>query len=364
MKAIIIDTFNYYELRTQYVYKELLRLGYDVSMIVSDFNHITKSKWEETRDNTDFVPTKPYYKNLSFARICSHSDFAKKAYCRICKTEPDVIYCLLPLNSLAKKVEKYKKRHKNTKVFFDIYDLWPESMPVGKSIKRLLFPWRNLRDKHLKCADKIFSECEYYKKFLPENFDYTVVYLCKEKRNIEYKHDDVLRFLYLGSINNIIDVDGIVKLLSDVNKQRSVCLEIVGGGEAEKELLDKLTQSQVPFVNHGKIFDEEKKDEITSRCHFGINMYKKGLCIGLTMKSLDYFCRGLPIVNSNIYDTARIIDEYKCGMNVEDFRNEILGRFDLLCSQWSKISENCSKAFTDCFSVSKIYDVVNSALAK
>ncbi|MDE6398145.1 MAG: hypothetical protein K2L51_02380, partial [Clostridiales bacterium] len=149
MKAVIIDTFNYFELRTQYVYRELVRLGYDVSMIVSDFDHITKCKREETRENTFFLPTKPYAKNLSLKRIRSHLNFAKQAYKQVCALSPDLIYCLLPLNSLAKKVDKYKRKYANIKVFFDIYDLWPESLPAGNAVKRLLSPWRKLRDKHL-----------------------------------------------------------------------------------------------------------------------------------------------------------------------------------------------------------------------
>ena len=35
---------------------------------------------------------------------------------------------------------------------------------------------------------------------------------------------------YLGSINNIIDIDGIVNLLKKIKTRRSVELHIIGGG--------------------------------------------------------------------------------------------------------------------------------------
>lgn len=357
MKAVIIDTFNYYDLRTKYVYEVLVEKGYEVTFLSSDFEHLTKSYRVGTRINTVFLHTKAYHKNLSFARIQSHKSFAKEVYKELCVRKPDLIYSLLPLNSLAKYIHKYKKGHPSVKVYFDIYDLWPESMPINHAIKKLLFPWRNLRDKHLKCAEKIFLECEYYKRFLPANLDYTVVYLCKEKREIEYKHDgEVLRFLYLGSINNIIDINGIVNLLSEVSKQRLVCLEIVGGGEKKDELVEKLAVAGIDIEDHGKIFGEREKDMVISHCHFGINMYKPGLCIGLTMKSLDYFCRGLPIISSNIYDTEKILSQYNCGISLNN--NELPKTLvEVLSGKWNDFHDNCLRAFNDHFLQSNIINI-------
>lgn len=359
MKAVIIATFNNYELRTRFVEQELQSKGYDVTIISSDFEHLTKSYRNDVRENTVFLHTKQYRKNLSFARIKSHIDFAKNVYKELCKREPDMIYCLLPVNSLAKYVRKYKNKHSAAKVIFDIFDLWPESLPISSVIKRLLVPWKNLRDKNLKCADRIITECEYYKQFLPKGFNYDTVYLCKEKREIEYKHDDVLRFLYLGSINNIIDIDGIVNLLSETQKHRTIHLHIVGGGEAEKEFTNKLTIANIPFTNHGRIFDEAQKDEIASRCHFGLNMYKSGLCIGLTMKSLDYFCRGLPIANCNIYDTGKIIEQFRCGSELGAFIKEL--PYNSI-EKWEELHENCLIAYGELFSQNVILTALRRCL--
>ena len=42
---------------------------------------------------------------------------------------------------------------------------------------------------------------------------------------------------------------------------------------------------------------------------------KSSVCVGLTMKSLDYFQAGLPIVNNIDGDTADMIDAYNIGFN-------------------------------------------------
>lgn len=363
MKAVIIDTFNYFDIRTKYVRNALISQGYDVTMIVSDFDHITKSTRVEKREQTVFVSTFPYTKNISIGRIRSHLNFSKKAMELVNSISPDLIYCLLPLNSLAKKIHKYHIKHKNVKVFFDIYDLWPESLPASNVIKKILFPWRKLRDNHLKCADKVFLECSYYEKFLPKGIDYSVAYLCKEERKIEFANDyGTLNFLYLGSINNIIDIDCIISLLKNVNSRRAVHLEIVGGGEAEQELLSKLQSAIIPYTNHGRIFDEDRKDEIASRCHFGLNIYKPNLSIGLTMKSIDYFIRGLPLISANIYDTKNIVNRYNCGFDLESGESVVSFLAEMTDEDWQKLKECTDRAYNDNFSVRQYEQILQENL--
>lgn len=50
------------------------------------------------------------------------------------------------------------------KLVFDFIDMWPESMPGEKLHRTLPFLyWKNLRDKSLRYADHIFSECNLYR---------------------------------------------------------------------------------------------------------------------------------------------------------------------------------------------------------
>lgn len=361
MKAVIIDVFGNYEPRTKYIYNELVNLNYETTFIISDFSHLTKSYLSERIEHAIYVETKPYKKNLSLKRILSHLNFSKKVKKLLFELKPDLIYCLIPLNSLAKGVFKYKKIYKDTKIYFDIYDCWPESLPVNNLIKKFLFVWRRLRDKYLYRADKVFMECSYYEKFLPAKINGEVAYLCKKERNINYSYnEDELTFLYLGSINSIIDIDAIVKFLDSVQQKRKIKLVIIGGGESESSFMSELSRWNIPFTNYGKIFDDEQKDRIISGCQFGINVYKQGLCIGLTLKSLDYFCRGLPIINANIYDTSKIISEMNCGVDLCETPDKISVIQDLTYEQWLQFSENTKKAYQRYFKEENFINILKS----
>ena len=352
MKAIIIDAFNNYDIRTKYVRDRLVDLGYETTILTSDFSHGLKTKYIANQESTVFLNVKPYKKNLSLKRIRSHLNFSKQAYKRITVFKPDLIYCLLPLNSLAKKLNRYKKTNENVKIYFDIFDLWPESLPTISFLKRLLSPWRNMRDKNIGCAERVILECSFYRRFLPESVKYEILYLCKEKRNISFKDNfDTLNLLYLGAINNIIDVASVVELLSRIQKCRKINLHIIGGGESEQFFLNELRTRGIPHTFWGRVYDEEKKDEIISSCHFGINMYKSDLCIGLTMKSLEYFSRGLPLINGNIPDTMAIINEEACGINVENNLGEAAFKIQALTyGDWLAMHKNCERAFEKYFS--------------
>ena len=63
------------------------------------------------------------------------------------------------------------------------------------------------------------------------------------------------------------------------------------------------------------VYEPKKKQAIFDECHFGLNIMKSSVCVGLTMKSLDYFQAGLPIINNIDGDTADMIEAYHIGFN-------------------------------------------------
>ena len=132
-------------------------------------------------------------------------------------------------------------------------------------------------------------------------------------------------FCYLGSINNIIDIDLIVYFLCTCAKVRKVKLHIIGGGEKKALLIEQLRQNSILVIDHGYIFEQEKKQEILDQCQYGFNVMKDSVMVGLTMKSMDYMCGGLPMINTIKGDTAKICDEYSVGYNLtKDSISEIV----------------------------------------
>ncbi|WP_171049907.1 hypothetical protein, partial [Klebsiella pneumoniae] len=267
---------------------------------------------------------KPYNKNVSVQRIFSHIKFAKDAfdYINSLVKEPEIIYVVLPPNSLAKNAIEYKQNH-NVKIIFDIMDLWPEAYTMGNSkLNLLLNTWRKLRSSSLSKADFIITECNYFQKSIAQELNSVkndTLYLSKPDSGTEIKpvlSEKNFDILYLGSINTIIDIDIIVDFLFELNSKKKVIFHIIGDGESREKLIKQLSKFNIDYIYHGVIYDSFKKQEIIDKCHFGMNIMQENIAVGLTMKSIDYFQFGLPIINNIKEDTEAIVKNNRIGFNI------------------------------------------------
>ena len=197
--------------------------------------------------------------------------------------------------------------------------MWPESLPI--SLNKDLFPfkiWRNVRKKNINCADALVTECDLYKDILSKEYkkEIKTIYWAREKTDLDIKPDmpeDKLSLCYIGSINNIIDIDLICRLVETCDKK--VVFHLIGEGEKTDEMIRKLNKV-CEVIYHGAIRDEKGKNEIFNKCHAGINIYKQGLYIGLTVKCIDYLEHGLPLINNIKGDTWNFVMNDKVGINV------------------------------------------------
>lgn len=319
-KVVIISTFDVLFDRVKLLREYYESKNLDVTVITSDYSHRQKKKY--TNENADIhIPVKAYKKNLSIDRLQSHMQFAKGAKSKVEELSPDIIHCIVPCNSLCQTMSEYKKTHK-VKLIFDVNDLWPESLPVG-NIKKL-FPftlWKNKRDKYIDSADMILSECNFFRQVLKtENKSkWHTLYFSKKEMPIKSTpkiNVQTLNYCYLGSMNNIIDIDLIQQILIESSKLKPTTLHIIGGGEKKNDLINGLSSSSVKVVDHGFIYDQDKKQEIFDQCHYGLNIMKETVFVGLTMKSMDYMCGALPIINTIKGDTKKMCEEYGAGHNI------------------------------------------------
>ena len=358
MNIAIITCFSA-EHRLDYIKQAMIEEGHNVSIITSDFKHIKKEKIIEKDEDKIYVDTIKYKKNLSIRRIYSHYNFANKVIKQLKKMNLDLIYCMIPPNFLAKKIIKYKEKQSNIKVIFDIIDLWPETLP-GKNIKnklKIIFNiWRNLRDKNINKADMVFTECELYQKILKNQLPNNTQTLYLADNYVGYKNeleDKQLVVSYLGSINNIVDIDFIVDILKEIKKIRNVKLNIIGDGENRETLLNKLKEDSIDYTYYGKIYDEKTKYEIFNKSHLGMNIMKEDVCVGLTMKSIEYFKFGLPIINNIKEDTTNIVEKYNIGFNVN--KNNIedtckkIGLMNM--EDFLEIKKNVKKMYSENFEI-------------
>jgi len=327
-KIAVINCFDSFKTRERLIAEVCVENNYEVIVVNSDFSHYEKRKIiQDTYDlpNTTFlsVNTIPYKKNISFSRLISHYYFSKSVYRQICNIRPNAIYCIIPPNSLVKKISLFKKRNPKTKLIFDINDMWPESFPFKNTFATpFLNMWRKIRNKNIVHSNMIITECNLFKEELKrQNIkkEIKVVYYPDSKEKCmkkEYEIKDEINLCYIGSINNIIDIDFIIKLLNAIKSMKNIYLHIIGGGEKETILINKLNENQIQFHYYGKIYDEMEICKIIEKCQYGLNIMLETVFVGLTMKSVKYLKYGLPIINNIYGDTNDAINLYDLGFNV------------------------------------------------
>lgn len=319
------DSYSY-SVRGKYVEKFFEKKGYEVIVLTSDFDHRKKEYYNEKRTGVIQIHVPAYKKNLSIQRMWSHYCFTMSCRKFVENSGIDIIYVSAPPNLLIRSFAKLKEKNKNIKIIYEIGDMWPETLPMSDKLKKIAYLplciWAYLRNHYIKYGDYVLCECNLFrnkiKSYIQEEKTETL-YMCKEdtfKPNISIKNLEEINFLYLGSINNIIDMEKIALFVSKVRAIKKVNVHIIGEGENRKKFIDMLDNAGATIKFHGIVYDEDEKEKIASICHFAFNIMKESVCVGVSMKSIDYFQHGLPIINNISHDTEEIVERYQCGFNM------------------------------------------------
>lgn len=334
--ALLISCFNWYKQRLSVIRQLLLNDEYNVIVLIADFEHISKQNIKEKYPECTYVKVPRYTRNLSVSRVKSHLAFGKAVEQFLDKIVPDLVFLQIPPNNSAKYCLEYKIKHPQVRYFIDLIDLWPESLPLG-GLKKTLFAryWKKMRDDSLKIADHVFTECELYQEKLRDILDEektSTLYLFKDQTDEEKElickiiaekernnSENSLDFAYLGSINNILDMEGICKILMlSVSYGFKTAIHIIGEGEGKNKFFRLLREAKIQVYYYGAMYDQIEIIHILANCDFGLNMMKKEVSVGLTIKSIDYFSMGLPIINNINGDTWLFIEKHKIGINVKN----------------------------------------------
>lgn len=362
-KAILISCYGWYEKRLRPI-KQILQKEYTCKVVVGDFVHALKAPVSTKYEDCTYIHVKPYKKNLSVRRLYSHYDFSRKIYQLLKREKPDLIYVLLPPNSLGKYCAKYRKKHKKCFLIFDVIDMWPESMPLDK-VKNT-FPckiWRDMRNKALENADYVFTECALYQDELKAymSCDYSTLYLMKSQTAEEaaivrerishispISTRETIVIGYLGNINNIIDILAIENIVSALVRDYDVEVRIIGDGEKRRELVNLLEKTGTLVKFYGKIYNETKKIEILAGCDVALNIMKDNLKVGLTIKSIDYFAYGIPIINNIKGDTWSLVEKEGLGINFTGDLQKMIKYVEKLdIGDHLRVAETYNKLFSE-----------------
>lgn len=368
MKITFISCFDNYDIRIKPAIDFFESKGLNCDYVTSNFNHRSKKKNNERPyKNTTLLSVPKYESNLSIKRIISHIVFSYKAYRIVKKKNPDLVYMIIPPNFLVYLFKKIYLKN-NTKVIYDVYDMWPETFPTNKKnklIHSIFLFWSGLRTKNIKYSNVILNECKLFKDKIDRDVNSNsseVLYLCSEDLNENYfleqrelllnSMSDEIIFSYIGSINNILDIDLTIDILHEVNKIKKVKFLIIGDGEKRSELLNKLERLKINYEYYGLIYDDDLKKEILQKSMFGINLMKDTVFVGLTMKSIEYFKNGIPIINNIKHDTENLINEYKAGINFTNHNELAQSILKQTEDEYISLRENTKKLYEDYFSKS------------
>lgn len=319
MQVVIVSTFDTYFDRVNLLREYYSLRGAEVLVLTSDFSHRKKTRYENERADIQ-LPVMAYKKNLSAHRLYSHHDFSKKVVYELENIKPDLIHALIPCNSLVKALAKYKQKT-GARLIFDVNDLWPETMPIQRF--KTLYPfqmWRRLRDDFIDVADQIYVECHLFQELLKKKNDEKVhtLYWSRLEEPIQctFIEKKTFNFCYLGSINHIIDIDLIVRFLDLMNRKKKTVFHIIGNGESKENLIQRVQELGVQVIDHKEVYKQEEKQAIFDQCDYGFNVMKSSVVVGLTMKSLDYMCAGLPLINTIQGDTKTLCESRNIGWNI------------------------------------------------
>lgn len=364
MTVVIITAFlNYdWDIRVKFLKEFLEKRKHTVVIITADFDH--RNKIDYKNESAILIHVPKYKKNLSLSRIWSHYVFSKRAINQAICFNPDIVYVITPPNFLFYFLSRMKKRNQETKIICEIEDLWPEALPIDRKIKTFIAPvlnvWKKLRNYNIKCADAVIFECDRFRKALTSDIESdrvkSTIYLSRNDTLTENTNRSInetkINFVYLGSLNNLIDINLIIEILKSASQIKECVLHIVGKGERLSGLLDLCEKNHIRYINHGAVYDTGQKEKIFSECHFALNIMKEDTYVGATMKSLEYFHYGIPIVNNIAGDTKYIVHEFKCGVNISwnSYKREISNLLLMDSNSYANMRINSRKVYKTFFS--------------
>lgn len=368
MKIICVSCFDYYETRMHALIEYFQSRNNDVKYLIADFNHFSKSFYEVQYGCSKQLHVLPYSKNISIKRLLSHFLFSKKVLNEIKNEKPDLIYCVVPPNSLVKNLGTYRKKNNVCKLVFDLYDTWPESFPYKSRNPLVKFAfkyWAGLRDRYVDNADLLISVSKSGKEVFDTWFKTETKVLMPsvsigEVPKYSFFVQDKISFCYLGHVNHITDIELGTKVLGGIARSKKVELHIIGEGQNKKKWIEMLASAGVKVISHGIVFDDDKKKRIFAQCNMGLNIPRSEIGSTMALKTIEYMRYGLPFINSGVGDNEEMVRSYNIGINIKD--GDVISSVLALTGQdLHEMHENTLRCYYEKF-IQQDYDEIFSEL--
>lgn len=333
---------------------DILSESYEVDIITSTFQHWEKrqrdieyliNQNQNKKYRIKFVYEPGYKKNVDVRRIFSHKIAAKNILEVVSREKYDLIYCIIPDNSVAASVGKYAKRN-NIKFIVDIEDLWPEAMemvsPFPLMVNKILFAsWRRAAREAYKCADAFVGTSDEYRDFPSRTYNVigkpaiTVYVGCdmdEFDEGVAIYKDKIQKEMgefwvtYAGNLGASYDISTFIKSMQLIYKNgyQNIVAKILGGGPLESEFkqIAKQNTCNVEFLGYTPY---KKMAAYLYKSDILLNSFVKKAPQSIVTKIGDYLAAGKPIINtlsSEEFKNKVIRDGF--GVNVEAGNAELL----------------------------------------
>jgi glycosyltransferase involved in cell wall biosynthesis len=153
--------------------------------------------------------------------------------------------------------------------------------------------------------------------------------------------------IYVGTLSDWCGLDLVIRAIPDILKRvPDIKLLIVGEGEFSNELkkmLDKMELNHcVRFLGKRQYIEIPK---ILSECKIGLATYPQIdlMQYAFTLKLIEYMSSGLPVITTNVGDSAQIIKDSDAGY-VVDYNTKLFSKavIELIENEnlWHSMSEN------------------------
>ena len=333
--------------RTMYLFDMMRSMGYDVTLVTSDFNHYAKQKRDvakfrrEFPDYSDIVilPAIPYKKNVSIKRWISGRIF-KNTFIKWFKQNYhnyDLVYTNMP-GADTNIAMSYICKKNNIKMIVDIRDLRPEVFRVLLKKEWLYnivtYPMKLKANKAYNTADELLAVSnEYLQRGLIANNHcrnpkaiYIGAILDKFYCGIEKysssikKEDGEIWATYAGTLGSTYDLYtllDVAKSLQDKGYDR-IKFMILGQGPESEPLKQYCKSNDICNVIFVGFVDYEKMAAYLSKSDMTINSLKARASQSIINKVADYFAAGIPILNGSLCKEMRdLVETYKVGVNFQ-----------------------------------------------
>ncbi len=304
--------------------------GHSVVYWTSDFSHATKKRRalagvdpaarEDEAEGIRVVllPTKPYPKNVCFARFLSHRALAKTFAFAARKetTRPNLVVSSIPPLGLCDVARAFAKKTGATFVC-DIQDAWPETFE--RIVPRfLLAPLRRVARRIYRAADAVTATGQAYLDLAAASGAFAPMRVFGHAIDLS-KHGGAfgertlpdarsIRLVYCGNMSLSYDLETVIRAVKDLP---DATLDLAGNGP-DRARLEHFADGCNRIRFHGYLGETELARLLDAATIGVIPMFPES-CVAVPGKLADYAAAGLRVVECLGGECAAIVDRFGAG---------------------------------------------------